>query len=226
MTIKQLPDCERPRERLQRLGEEALSTTELLAIILGSGTKGVSVLQLAENILKYFGTLKKLSVSTVEELLQIKGLGKAKAIQLKAALTFGVRATHPGYQSKCKILTPEHAYHYVKDELVRESREILQLLLLDVKGYLIAKKTVSIGTLSQTLIHPREVFFEAIRHKAASMIIAHNHPSGDPTPSKEDLELTESLINAGRLMGIPVQDHIIIGARTFVSLREVGVILF
>ncbi len=223
MTIKQLPDTERPRERMQQLGADALSSTELLAIILGSGTRGTSVLQLAENILKQFGTLRKLAAATIEELLQIRGLGKAKAIQLKAAVTFGVRANNPGYRFRYRVLNPQHVYYYVKDELAHESREILQLLLLDIKGYLIVKKTVSIGTLSQTLIHPREVFYEAIRHKAASLIIVHNHPSGDPTPSKEDLELTENLIQAGRLMGIPVQDHIIVGARTFVSLREVGI---
>lgn len=222
MSLKTLPDQEKPRERLQQLGADALSSTELLAIILGSGTKGYSVLDLSKDLLTRFGSLRNLAEASVEELKLIKGLGQAKAIQLKAALTFGKRAYNPSYQSRYKVQTPDHAYHYLKDSFVNEKREVLLSLLLDVKGYVIAKKIVSIGTLSQTLIHPREVFYDAIRHKASSLVIAHNHPSGDPTPSKEDIEMTQQLIKAGELMGIPLQDHLIIGAKSFVSLREVG----
>jgi DNA repair protein RadC len=223
MTIHSLPAHDKPRERLQALGADALSSSELIAIILGSGTKGSSVLQLSQEIIAHFGSLPKLIQATVEELQQIRGLGTAKAIQLKAALTLGKRAFNTGYLSRCKIQTPEHAYRYVKDDLQHETREILLSVLLDTKGTVIAKQIISIGTLSNTLVHPREVFYFAIRHKAASLVLAHNHPSGDPTPSQADIEMTSALIKAGELLGIPLQDHLIVGARTFVSLREVGV---
>lgn len=222
MTIKTLPDQEKPRERLQLNGAEALSSSELLAIILGSGTKGYSVFELSKDLISQFGGLRNLAEASIEELKQIKGLGQAKAIQLKAALTLGKRAYNPSYQSRYKVQTPEHAYHYLKDSLINETREVLVSLLLDVKGYVIAKKIVSVGTLTHTLVHPREVFYDAIRHKASSLVIAHNHPSGDPTPSNEDIVMTRQLIKAGELMGIPLQDHLIIGAKTFISLRETG----
>lgn len=222
MTIKTLPDQEKPRERLQLNGAEALSSSELLAIILGSGTKGYSVFELSKDLISQFGGLRNLAEASIEELKQIKGLGQAKAIQLKAALTLGKRAYNPSYQSRYKVQTPEHAYHYLKDSLINETREVLVSLLLDVKGYVIAKKIVSVGTLTHTLVHPREVFYDAIRHKASSLVIAHNHPRGDPTPSNEDIVMTRQLIKAGELMGIPLQDHLIIGAKTFISLRETG----
>lgn len=222
MTIKQIPSQDRPRERLKEKGADALAANELLAVLLGSGTKGHSVLELSQTILSEFGSVRAVSEATLEELQQIKGLGEAKAIQLKAALALGKRAYGQPYQSRYKIQTPAHAYHYIKDDFLGEKREHLIVILLDIKGYVIKKHVVSIGILSNTLIHPREVFYPAIRHKAASLVLVHNHPSGDPTPSKEDLEVTESLIEAGKLMGIPIQDHIIIGSRGFVSLREVG----
>ena len=220
--MNSLPDQERPRERLRRLGAEALSSTELLAVILGCGTKGFPVLELSKELVTHFGGLRNLADATVEELMLIKGLGAAQAIKLKAAFSLGKRAFHPGLRKRYKIETPEHAYHYLKDFLSEETKEVLVSLLLDTKGYVIAKKTVSIGTLSHTLAHPREVFFDAVRHKAASLVLAHNHPSGDPTPSSHDIEMTTQLIKAGELMGIPLQDHLIVGSRTFVSLREVG----
>lgn len=225
MTVKELPPGERPRERLIEKGADALAANELLAVLLGSGTKGNSVMQLSQEILSEFGGLKAVSEATLEELQKIKGLGQAKAIQLKAALTLGKRAYGNRYRSRYKIQTPSHAYNYVKDDFLGEKREHLVVILLDIKGYVIKKHVVSIGILSNTLIHPREVFYPAIRHQSASLVLVHNHPSGDPTPSKEDLSVTESLIEAGKLMGIPIQDHIIIGDKGFVSLREVGIFL-
>lgn len=223
MTIKSLPDQDKPRERLRRLGADALSSTELLAVILGCGTRGFSVLELSKELVSHFGGLRNLAEATIEELLQIKGLGVAQAIKLKAAFSIGKRAYHPTQRRRYRVQSPEHAYHYVKDSLANETKEVLVSLLLDTKGYVITQKIVSIGTLSHTLAHPREVFFDAVRHKAASLVLAHNHPSGDPTPSKHDLEMTGQLIKAGELMGIPLQDHLIIGSRSFVSLREAGV---
>jgi DNA repair protein RadC len=221
-SVLSLPEGERPRERLHRFGAEAVSTTELIAILLGSGTKGRPILQLAHEIVGHFGSLQGLSDATVAELCQIKGLGFAKAVQLKAAFNLGARLSKQVLSPKYRIENPVHAYHLVKDEFAHEKREFFVVLLLDTKGFVITQEVVSIGTLSETLIHPREVFYPAIRHKAASLILIHNHPSGDPTPSTEDYEITEILTKAGGLMSIPVHDHLIIGADGFVSLRQKG----
>lgn len=221
--IHHIPESDRPRERLLKYGPEAMATAELLAVILGSGIKGISVLQLAQNIVTRFSTLKRLSEATVEEFCQIKGLGRAKAIQLRASLSLGMRASRKVLSSKYKIKGPTQAYHLVKDELQNEKREMLVIILQDVKGYVINHQVVSIGTLSHALIHPREIFYPAVRHKAASLILVHNHPSGDPDPSKEDFEATNHLIEVGKLMGIPINDHLIIGENSFVSLRQKGV---
>lgn len=222
-SIHSLPEAERPRERLMRHGPEAMASSELIAIILGSGMKGIPVLQLAQEIIIRFGTMQELAEATVEELCQIKGLGQAKALQLKAAFSLGVRMFRQAPTTKYRIEHPLHAYHLVKDELERERRELFVVILQDVKGCAIGYHVVAIGTLSNALVHPREVFYPAIRHHAATIILAHNHPSGDPTPSPQDHEVTASLIEAGRLMGIPVNDHLIIGDKTYVSLRQQGV---
>jgi DNA repair protein RadC len=221
-SILNLPPEDRPRERLHRYGAEAMSTAELIAVIVGSGTKGSPVLQLAHELVARFGGLQGLSEATVEELCEIRGLGLAKAIQLKAAFSLGVRLSNQVTGCRYRIENPIHAYHLVKEELGREKREIFVALLIDTKGYLISQHVVSIGTLSQALVHPREVFYPAIRHKAASMILAHNHPSGDPTPSQEDYDVTASLVRAGSLMSIPIHDHIVVGRNSFISLREKG----
>jgi len=221
-SIQDLPESDRPRERLHRYGPESMSTAELIAIILGSGTKETPVLQLAQKIVMRFGTLKKLAEATIEEFCQLKGVGIAKAIQLRAALALGMRAGKKAITTKYRIENPSHAYHLLKDELEHEKRELFVVILQDVRGYVINHQVVSIGTLSNALVHPREVFYPAIRHKAASIILAHNHPSGDPTPSKEDFEITNTLIEVGRLMNIPVHDHIIIGDQKHVSLRQKG----
>lgn len=221
-SIHRLPEDERPRERLMRYGAESISTTELIAIILGSGTKTMPVLQMAQEILMRFENLKRLSEATIEELCQIKGLGIAKALQLKASFSLGMRASKQTIAPKYRIDNPLHAYHLVKDDLEQEKRELFIIILQDVKGCLISHHTVAIGTLSNTLVHPREVFYPAVRHKAASMILVHNHPSGDPTPSPEDYEITKTLTEVGALMGIPINDHLIIGEKSYVSLRQKG----
>ncbi len=222
-SIQHLPTSDRPRERLMRYGPESMSTAELIAIILGSGTKSMPVLQLAHEIISKFGSVKRLADTTIEELCEIKGLGQTKALQLKAALSLGMRVSRQASLPKYRIETPQHAYHLVKDELESEKREHFVTILLDAKGYVINHQVVSIGTLSKTLIHPREVFYPAIRHKASSMVIAHNHPSGDPTPSQEDYDVTRSLMEAGELLGISVRDHIIVGCDSYVSLRQRGI---
>lgn len=221
-SIQQMPEQDRPRERLLRYGPESISTIELVAIILGSGTKNQPVLQVAQQIIGHFGTLQQLSEATVSELCQIKGVGMAKAIQLKAAFSLGLRASRQTISQKYRIEHPIHAYHLIKEELEKEKRELFLVILQDTKNYVIKHEIVSVGHLSKTLVHPRELFYPAIRHKAASMIIAHNHPSGDPTPSPEDFEITKQLVQAGRLMGIPIYDHLIIGSQKFVSLKQEG----
>ncbi len=222
-SIHNLPENDRPRERLLRYGPETLSTVELIAIILGSGTRGIPILKLAQDIVMTFGDLRKLSEATIEELCQIKGLGAAKAIQIKASLNLGLRASQQTVVAKFRIDHPVHAYNLVKEQLEKEKRELVIVILQDVKGFVICNQVVSIGTLSNSLVHPREIFYPAIRHKAASIILVHNHPSGDPTPSQQDYEVTQNLIEAGRLMSIPVNDHLIIGEQSYVSLRQKGV---
>jgi DNA repair protein RadC len=222
-SIQQLPAEDRPRERLMRAGAEALSAAELIAIILGSGSKSKPILQLAHEIVARFGGLQQLAEATLAELLEIKGVGMAKAIQLKAAFNLGIRATNKSdIQVKYRLEHPLHVYQLIKDELAYDKRELFMAILQDVRGCVIAREIISIGSLSETLVHPREVFYPAIRHKAASLIVAHNHPSGDPTPSKRDLDLTQLLVEASRVVRIPLHDHLIIGHENFVSLRQTG----
>ncbi len=223
-SVQHLPREDRPRERLVKFGPDFLSTAELIAVILGSGTKSQPVLQLAHHIVAHFGSLDSLCNATLAELCSIKGIGLAKAIQLQAAFNLGLRASRQVIQEKVRVEHPDQAYQLVKDDLEKEKRELFIAILLDTKGYVICHEIISIGSLSQTLVHPREVFYPAIRHKAASLIGVHNHPSGDPTPSPEDYELTQVLIKAGRLVGIPINDHLIIGHQRYVSLRKEGVI--
>ncbi|WP_068466398.1 RadC family protein [Candidatus Protochlamydia phocaeensis] len=221
-SIQRLPEEDRPRERLLRFGAESLSVVELIALILGSGTKTTPVLQLAQHLIARFGSLQKLAEATMAELLEVKGIGQAKAIQLKAALNLGMRASRQLIKPRCKIEHPIHAYQLIKEEMEKETREIFVVILQDTKGYIICHEIVSIGSLSQALVHPREVFYPCIRHKAASLIVAHNHPSGDPTPSPQDFELTRVLVEASHLLSIPLHDHLIIGKDSFISLRQKG----
>lgn len=221
-SIANLPKEERPRERLVRHGSESLATFELIALILGSGSKSKPVLQLAQEILVKFGSLHQLANATLSEILEIKGVGLAKALQLKAALSLGLRASKQITPPKYRIDNPVHAYHLIKDELECENREYFIGIFQDAKGYVICHEVISIGTLSQTIVHPREVFYLAIRHKAAGLIVAHNHPSGDPSPSLQDIDLTKSLLQASDLIGIPLHDHLIIGRNSYVSLRQRG----
>jgi DNA repair protein RadC len=221
-SLKHLPREERPRERLLRDGVEALSIPELIAIILGSGTQGKSVLDLSQEIFSHFGSLERLLGATVVELMESKGIGKAKAIQLKAVFGIAAKCRKINALEKYPIKSPLHAYELAKGEIGDLKQEVLLVLLRDVRGCLIHREQVSVGTLSQVLVHPREVFYPAVRYKAHSMIIAHNHPSGDPTPSAADLELTRALIQSSRVMGIGLDDHLIVCTDQFISLREKG----
>lgn len=221
-SIRQLPESERPRERLGRHGPDALSSAELVAIILGSGTKGRSVLQLSQELIAHFGSLERLAQATAAELRQIKGLGQAKSIQLMAVFGIANRVNQHKSPARMRVESPHQAYQLVKKELENEKRELFVVILQDIRRQVIRHEVVAVGTLSNILVHPREVFYPAIRHKATSMILVHNHPSGDPTPSPQDRHLTTVLVEAGKLIGISVTDHLIIGRDCFLSLRQEG----
>lgn len=222
--LKQLPPSERPRERLLHLGPQALAVTELIAVILGSGTKGKSVLALAQELLSRFGTLRQLCDATVEDLCTVKGLGMAKAVQLKAVLGLAIRIYREESPPKNCLGNPERVFQWVKHLIAYEKKEVFGVVLLDARGSAMRWETVSVGTLTQTLVHPREVFYPAIRHLAASLIVAHNHPSGDPTPSAHDVQLTRILLQAGQSIGIPIHDHLIVTPQRYISFKESGLV--
>lgn len=218
--LKELPKVERPREKLTKLGPAALKNTELLAIILGSGTKGRNVLELAGWLLRQHGgkTLPGLSVA---ELQTIKGVGFAKACQLVACFELARRLMR---QEEDEVIKgPKDVYALAKD-LQTAKKEHFVVFYLDARNRVLMKETISIGSLTASLVHPREVFQPAVGLSAASLILVHNHPSGDPRPSQEDLALTRRLVEAGRIMGIEVVDHLIVGHKTFVSLRDEGLL--
>ncbi len=225
-TIQQLPAAERPRERMAALGSEALATSELVAILLGSGMQGKSVLELAKELVTTFGSLRNLAEATTAELSRIKGVGPAKATLLKAAFTLASRLAQEAVPPRTPVKHPLHAYQLVKESLEQAKKELFMTLLLDTRGCVFHQELISVGTLNRTLVHPREVFHPAVRHQAASLIVAHNHPSGDPTPSQADLTLTERLIETGAILGIPLNDHLIIGRDSYRSLRQDGRVPF
>lgn len=222
MTMKQLPSQERPRERLARYGSDVLSTIELLAILLSSGTQNRSVLQLSADLLARFGSLQALSEASLEELKEMKGIGSAKAVQLKAA--FGLWKRLEEKNPGTILNAPEKVYDLIYPELSSQKTELLLIILRDVRRAYIYKEIISKGTLTELLVHPREIFHTAIRHQAHSLIIAHNHPSGDPTPSPRDHEMTQILIAASKIVGIELSDHLIIGRGTYYSFFEQGLI--
>lgn len=222
MSLKSLPLEVRPRERLARLGAPALSSVELLAILLGSGTRKRTVLELAADLLAHFGSLQKLVDASLKELQQIPGIGSARAIQLKAAFELFHRLEGQG--EKTVLDTPQKVYALIRSAFVQQKSEMLLLLLRDVKRSLLHQEVIAKGTLTQLLMHPREIFHVAIRHLAHSVIIAHNHPSGDPTPSTPDLEMTQILFQASQIVGIELSDHLIIGRSSYFSFYEKGLL--
>jgi DNA repair protein RadC len=219
-TVHDLPRSERPRERLLKLGSEALSAQEILALILGRGVKGESVIEISQKLLRRFGNLKGVANASVKELMQISGIGPAKAAQIKAALELSKRLEADAGESPKPILkSPEDVVAEVRSRLKGKKKEHFLVLCLDTRNRLIDCKLVSIGSLDTSIVHPREVFKEAVSSCAASVIFAHNHPSGDPEPSKEDVELTRRLVKAGEIIGIDVLDHIIVCDKSYVSLK-------
>ncbi len=222
VTIKEMPIDLRPRERLLKDGVESLSDMELMAILLRTGTASVSAIELAAMLLSQFKGLRSILDATVEELSTVKGVGLAKAAQVKAALELGRRlASRPAEEKPC-IKSPEDAAGLVMEDMRYLDREYFRALLLNTKNHVLGLETISIGTLNSSSVHPRELFRNAIKRSAAALILVHNHPSGDPTPSREDLAVTKRLEETGKIIGIEVLDHIIIGDNKFVSLKAKG----
>ncbi len=224
-TVRDLPKPERPRERLQKLGPEALSSQELLALIIGRGIPKKSVMTIAQELLAKFGNVRTIGQATIEELSQIKGIGMAKAAQIKACFELGKRESlEPDNLVSFDIKNPEAVFRAVRASIQDKAKEHFKLILLNSRNKIIAISPISTGTLTTSLVHPREVFKDAIVHSAASVILAHNHPSGDPEPSEDDLKITKKLAESGKILGIEVIDHIVIGKNNFFSFREKGLI--
>ena len=224
LMMKDLPASERPREKLMNHGAEALSNAELLAILLRTGTQEESVMRLAERILIEAGEdgLGGLAHSSIESLMKRKGVGEAKAITIAAALELGKRVAIGDSKKRVVIHSSDDIANYMMPRLRYCDREHFYAILLNTKNHVIASPLISIGTLSESLVHPRELFKEAVNHSASSIILVHNHPSGDPSPSREDIMMTRRIIEGGRLLDIQILDHVIIGDNTYISLREQG----
>ena len=218
-TIHDLPKEERPRERLVKFGEQALSGQELLQVILGRGMAGESVVITAQKLLSQFGSLQKLAEARIEELSSVKGIGLAKAAQIKAVFEIGRRVSSqsPAYKKK-ELTDPEKVYKLMRSKLKDYSKEQFYLIALDSRNFSIHE--ISLGTLDASIVHPREAFAEAIKAKAASVVFVHNHPSGDPEPSEDDLEITKRLTEAGKILGIEVVDHIIVTKNNYFSFKD------
>jgi len=226
--IKDMAAKDRPRERLVLEGADALSNAELIAILLRTGLKGYSAIHIAQQLLAKFGTLDGLARARLEELRQIKGVGRDKAVTLKAAFTLA-RKMAAEMRAEAPLLdTPERIADLLREETRPQEVEQFRVVLLNTRRRMIGLETISQGTLDTLLVHPREVFKRAIAANASAVVLAHNHPSGDPTPSEADIKVTRDLIRAGQLLKIEVLDHVIIGRRTverqkdYVSLRELG----
>jgi DNA repair protein RadC len=222
--IKDLPVQERPRERLLQYGPEQLSNRELLAILLQTGTQNQSVFGLVDQLMAHFGSLRDLACATYEEMTAIKGIGPAKAAQVLAAFELAKRLSNTGLEVREVIHSPQDAAEIVINEMSLLDREHFVILMLNTKHAVIARKIVSIGHLNASLVHPRELFKDVIKKSSAAVILVHNHPSGDPTPSDEDIRVTKRLCEAGELLGIKVLDHIIVAGGRYLSFREQGLI--
>ncbi|MBN2853809.1 MAG: DNA repair protein RadC [Clostridia bacterium] len=224
LTIKQLPEMDRPYEKMEKMGCQVLSDAELLAIIIKTGYRNETSVDLARKLLHDEG-LEYIKKVTLEQLKKQKGIGRVKALQLIALRELSVRMAALQFKENGNFISsPEDVSGYLMERMRYLKKEIFKLLILDNKNKILKEESISVGSLDQTIVHPREVFYEAIRHMAKSVILVHNHPSGDPKPSQNDIETTDRLVECGNLIGIKVLDHIIIGNGMTYSFKNHGLI--
>jgi DNA repair protein RadC len=229
-TVHDLPKSERPRERLKEHGPGSLSEQELLAIILGSGSQGESVVVTSQKLLSHFGSLKKVVEASLEELQKVKGIGPAKATQLLACFEIAKRLNksilvdEQAGKALKPITSPDEIIGLIRSKISDFSKEQFLVISLDTRNRPLGIDNVSVGTLTASLVHPRETYECAIRKHAASIIVSHNHPSGDEEPSEEDIKITQRLKEAGKVMGIELLDHIVVTKSSYCSLKEKGMI--
>jgi DNA repair protein RadC len=222
LRIHDMPSGERPRERLIHYGQQALSNAELLALIMRTGSGGENVVRLAERLLAHFGGLGGISRAGLAELQTVKGIGPAKAVEIKAALELGRRLLATSPHERPQVKSPADAANLLMSEMMLLEQEHLRVVMLDTRNRVLGMPTVYKGSLNTSVVRVGELFRDAIRANAAAIIVAHNHPSGDPTPSPEDVRVTRAVVEAGRLLNIDMLDHVIIGRNRYVSLKERG----
>lgn len=220
--IKDLPASERPRERLQNYGPGSLSTSELLAIILRTGTRSESVINLGSRLLANFGGLAGIARASFGDLCDVHGLGVAKAAQLKAALELGKRLMVASPEERPQVKSPADVANLLMLEMGFLDQEHLRVVLLDTKNRVLGMPTIYVGSLNTSVLRVGELFREAVKVNCAAVIVVHNHPSGDPTPSPEDVRITQQVVEAGKLLDVEVLDHLVIGQQRYVSLKERG----
>ncbi|QHJ71580.1 RadC family protein [Planococcus halotolerans] len=222
LMIRDVNTADRPRERLINQGATSLSNQELIAIMLRTGTRQESVLHLSNRVLNHFEQIQQLKDASIEELTSINGIGQAKAVQLLAAVELGRRLSSKQTDAKFTIRSPKDAASYLMADMTSLKQEHFVVLFLNIKNQVLHRQTIFVGSLNASIVHPREIFREAVRRSAASIVCAHNHPSGNPAPSPEDIAVTKRLMEAGSIVGIELLDHIIIGDHQFISLNEKG----
>jgi DNA repair protein RadC len=218
--VRELPPEERPRERLTRLGPEALRDAELIAVLLRTGTREMGAVALADRVLQHFGDLRALARASIEELQQVKGLGVVKAIEIKAALELGKRLAAHVAEQRPRITSAEDVVRLLMIYYKDKETEEFKALLLNTKNEVLKILSISAGVLDSTMALPRDVFRQAIREGATAVIVCHNHPSGDPEPSRDDISLTKRLSEAAEILGIRLLDHVVFGDGRHVSLKE------
>ena len=226
LKIKELPICERPYEKMSEVGAECLSNAELIAIVIKTGTRAYTAVELAQKVLKLSqdGRLSSLNNLSIEQLMKVKGIGRVKAIQIKAVLEFSKRIATSNGVVRHFVKSADDVSNLMMEEMRYLKKEMFKAILLDTKNKVLKIVSISTGSLNASIVHPREVFSEAVKCGCNSIIFVHNHPSGDPTPSNEDVRTTDRLVNAGDILGIKVLDHIILGDGRYVSLKEKGFI--
>lgn len=224
ITIKEYPERERPMEKMMAAGAKSLSDEELLAILIGTGTKTKNAIELAHTILTSRMQRSWLLTARLEELMEISGIGLAKASRILAAVHLAKRLTEQTNFHNIALQDPKTVADYFSAVYLTEKQEIFCCILVDTKNRPISNQIISVGTVNSTLVHPREVFRPAIQASANSVILSHNHPSGDPSPSQEDIQITKRLVQVGAIIGIQVLDHVIVGDRKFVSLKQENII--